>query len=104
MLEQLGSSLYDLVYKLMAEKKDSASNLVIRRFIDTYEQLYFFEKEKNLVPRFSRATQKLADFLITRELASAKTYQRRMETVPATQTDFKLAVQPISKPIKAATS
>ena len=40
----------------------------VRQFIQAYEQLYFFEKEKGLAPRFSRASHKLADFLISHEL------------------------------------
>ena len=44
----------------------------IKDFINKYETIYFFEKEKNLAPRFSRATQKIADFLVTKEITRVK--------------------------------
>ena len=62
----VGISLLDLVSELV--KLTSQSPLFphesIGRFIDAYEELYFYEREKNLAPRFSLATQPLADHLI----------------------------------------
>ena len=57
MLEQLGSSLFDLVNSLITrcELLPNFPRSEVHKFIDSYECLYFFEKEKNLAPRFSRA-------------------------------------------------
>lgn len=58
MLENLGSSLFDMVNALIKLCDDNPSfpQEEVRTFINSYELLYFFEKEKNLAPRFSRAT------------------------------------------------
>jgi hypothetical protein len=41
--------------------------------LNAYEQLYFFEKDKNLAPRLSRATQRLSDYLLQLELDMIRT-------------------------------
>ncbi len=58
LLESLGGTLCDLVCALIAQCKDQSMfpRAEVRSFINSYELLYFFEKEKNLAPRFSRAT------------------------------------------------
>ena len=39
----------------------------LHKFIDCYEVLYYFEKEKNLTTRFSHAVKSTVDYLITHE-------------------------------------
>lgn len=73
MLETLGGALFEMVRVLIknCDKSRFPSN-EIRSFLDAYESLYFLEKEKNVAPRFSRATQKIADYLVRRELKAVK--------------------------------
>ena len=58
MLEKLGSSLFSMVSSLVTVCEDLPNfpTEQVTDFINVYEKMYFFEKEKNLAPRFSRAT------------------------------------------------
>ena len=51
--------------------RDTASFKILS-FIKAYEELYKFEKEHKEMPRLSKYTQKLADWLITQQLVVVK--------------------------------
>ena len=51
--------------------RDTASFKILS-FIKAYEELYKFEKENKEMPRLSKYTQKLADWLITQQLVVVK--------------------------------
>ena len=83
MLDLLGNTLANLVISLLPRNKftkDYNENtevkyprVEIRQFLNAYEELYFFEKDKNLAPRLSRATQRLSDYLLQLELDMIRT-------------------------------
>ena len=74
-LDHFGASLYDFIAPLVAQA-DKASMLDrhnLHAFLDSYESLYLFEKEKRLFPRLTKATQKLMDWLLQYEMESVQT-------------------------------